>query len=45
MTYLVTIELKTSDTSAKEIKETLDVYLPESSLFEYKVVKVEEKKP
>lgn len=44
MTYFVTVELKVADQSAKDIKETLNVDLPESKNFEYKVVKVEEKK-
>lgn len=44
MTYSITIELKAADTSVEEIKETLNVDLPESSFYEYKIIVVEEKK-
>lgn len=44
MKYIVTLEVKVSDQDAKEIRETIDVYLPDSSFFEVKVLDVKESK-
>lgn len=45
MKYIVTIELKVPpNVSAKDVKDAVEVNLPECTFYEYEVLKVEEKK-